>query len=58
MTEAVRAADGYLAFYVGADKKWRVARDALGLPIVCASAALANSVARYRRRRLRRWRSR
>lgn len=57
MTEAVRAADGFLAFYVGADKKWRVARDALGTPIVCETSALANSVARYRRRRIN-WRPR
>ena len=46
---------GFLAFYRGTDNKWRVARDARGAPILCETEALANSVARYRRRRLKLW---
>jgi hypothetical protein len=56
MTTVVPAAGGFLAFYVGADKKWRVARNALGHAIVCETFSLAQSVARYRRRRLRSFR--
>ncbi len=52
MTQAVRTHEGFLAFYVGKDRKWRVARDARGLPITCETEALAISVARYRRRRI------
>lgn len=56
MTQAVPfCADSWLAFYVGRDGKMRVARDARGQPIECASEALALSVARYRRRRMRIW---
>ena len=55
MTRATPIYDGWLAFYVGADKKWRVARDARGEIITCETEALANSVARYRRRRLKIW---
>lgn len=56
MTQARPLVDGWLAFYVGPDKKWRVARDARGEPITCETEALAISVARCRRRRLKLWR--
>lgn len=53
MTTAVEANSGFLAFYIGRDRKWHVARDARGLPITCETEALALSVACYRRKRLR-----
>lgn len=56
MTEAVPVAEGFLAFYQDRVGKMRVARDALGAYIVCETEALALSVARYRRRRIRIWR--
>jgi hypothetical protein len=55
MTTAVNADNGFLAFYIGRDHKWHIARDARGLPIVCETEALAQSVARYRRRRIKLW---
>jgi hypothetical protein len=55
MTRPVEMSEGFAAFYVGANKKWRVARDARGEIILCETEALANSVARYRRRRLKIW---
>jgi hypothetical protein len=55
MTTAVQAAGGYLAFYKNADRRWVAARDARGVFLVCATEALALSVARYRRRRIKLW---
>lgn len=55
MTRAVALDEGYVAFYRGTDKNWRVARDARGEIIICATDALAQSVARCRRRRLKIW---
>ena len=55
MTRTVEANEGFFAFYIGRDQKWHVARDARGLPITCETEALALSVARYRRRRLKIW---
>ncbi len=55
----VRAHDGcgfWLAFYVDAHNEWRLARDAREAPIQCETEALALSVARFRRRRLKLWR--
>jgi hypothetical protein len=54
MTRAVPLHEGWLAFYLAANGKWKLARDARGEPITCETEALAQSVARYRRRRLRR----
>lgn len=56
MTQAVPMSDGWLAFYRGANNSWTLVRDALGHPITCETAGLAQSVARYRRRRLKLWR--
>lgn len=46
---------GWTAEYRDRDGYWRVAKDARFIPLNCATEALALSVARYRRRRLRRW---
>jgi hypothetical protein len=56
MTTTVTIDGGHLACYVGADGNWHTARDARGQYIICETETLAQSVARYRRRRLRRWR--
>lgn len=47
---------GWAAYYVNRDGQFQVALDALGRPIQCETKALALSVARYRRRRLKIWR--
>jgi hypothetical protein len=56
MTRAVATDLGYFPFYIGREGKWVAARDARGALIECATEALALSVARYRRRRLKIWR--
>lgn len=56
MIEAVPVSEGFLAFYADRDGRMRTARNALGQYIVCETEALALSVARYRRRRLKIWR--
>lgn len=43
--------DCWLAFYVGIDGLWRIAKDARGHMLRCASQELAESVATMRRRR-------
>lgn len=45
----------WLALYADRDGVWTRAADALGNPIFCDNRSLAHSVARYRRRRLRRF---
>lgn len=46
---------GWTAEYRDREGYWRVARDARFVPINCETATLARSVARWRRRRLRRF---
>lgn len=48
--------NNWLAFYVSREG-WTMACDALGRPIRCETERLALSVAKYRRRRLKKWRS-
>ena len=49
--------DRWLAFYADRDGIMQCALNALGEPILCESKSLALSVARYRRRRLKTFRS-
>lgn len=58
MTYAVKSErDGkWIAVYRDNNDQLRQARDARGKFIRCETEALALSVARYRRRRLKRWR--
>lgn len=52
-TSILPSGDGrWHPLYLNRQGKMRVARDALGRPIQCETEALALSVARYRRRRL------
>ena len=52
MTRAVPTLSGWAAWYIDRDAGWRLAGNALGRAIICETAALAISVARSRRRRL------
>ncbi|MGE0290623.1 MAG: hypothetical protein AB7P16_30450 [Bradyrhizobium sp.] len=52
MTATTPVEGGWIAHY-RARGYWRIACDALGRAIVCETESLALSVARYRRRRLR-----
>lgn len=55
MTQAIQGAGGWLAFYLDARGRWRLAADARGIGIICETEELARSVARYRRRRVGAW---
>jgi hypothetical protein len=56
MVNAVKRLDGsWIAYYAAWHGGWQLATDARGVPIACETETLALSVARYRRRRLRRF---
>lgn len=56
MTYALKNSWGqWRAYYVGSNGEWTVACDARGVPLDCFTETLALSVARYRRRRLKKW---